>query len=166
MINKELKKYLMKLNYNTKLYLAGKIPLKDLECDFKKHYRKEDYHENLMHLYELSPQNFKMNLLINNFNYENIQIIDYTLDYIKDTFYTKVMYFLLNRVDLTKYFLSDILQSMDENGLFTNMELYFLGIIDCKPVHDLFKCQSLFEEELNKLENLRQNIFYTNSQIL
>ena len=166
MIN-DLRKYLMNLHYNTMLYLAGKIELKDLEKTFNKNLKlKGDYDENLMHLYELSPNNFKMNLIINNFNYDDIKIIDYTADYLKDTFYTKVSYFLLNNIDWTKYDLISVLQEMDSREMLTNIELYFLGIIYCKPIHEIFKCQNLFEEELQKLDNLKMKIYMTNFNIL
>ena len=142
-----LRNWLERIDYNMSLYLDGRIKWSKMEYEYAG-FRKENYNHDLETLYYLSEDNFLRNLLINKFDNCGIQIVDYTNEYLKDCFLTKLEYLLLNNINLCQSELKDIIKNY--HVYFTNTERHFLGIKQNQYFGEVLGFDNIFNKEVER----------------
>ena len=138
------------------LYLEGKIKWSELEYPEYSGYGKENFNHDLETLYFLSEDNFLRNLLINKFDNCGMQIINFTDEYLKDTFLIKLKYLLLNNINLCQSELKDIIKNY--HVYFTNTERHFLGIKQNQYFGEVLGFDNIFNKEVERFKKLQSEI--------
>lgn len=150
-----LRNWLERIDYNMSLYLDGRIKWSEIEYEYTE-YRKENFNHDLETLYFLSEDNFLRNLLINKFDNCGMQIINFTDEYLKDTFLIKLKYLLLNNINLCQSELKDIIKNY--HAYFTNTERHFLGIKQNQYFGEVLGFDNIFNKEVERFKKLQSEI--------
>ena len=150
-----LRNWLERIDYNISLYLDGRIKWSELEYEYSV-CRKENCNHDLETLYFLSEDNFLRNLLINKFDNCEIQIVDYTNEYLKDCFFTKLEYLLMNNINLCQADIETIIKKY--HIYFTNTERHFLGMNQNQYFGKIVGFDNIFKEEISEFKKLQSEI--------
>lgn len=150
-----LRLWLNRIDYNMTLYLNGEIKWNQLEMNHRDE-TMEGYRNEIEQLYFLNQDRFFKNLLVNRFNGERIELADFTEDYLKEIFYTKLEYLLLNNINLYK---TDIIEIINSNPLlFTNTEKHFLEINSNIRFGNIMGFENIYIEEIEIFKRLQKKI--------
>ena len=149
-----LRLWLNRIDYNMTLYLDGKIKWNQLEMNHRNE-TMEGYRNEIEQIYFLNNDRFFQNLLICRFN-NRLEIADFTEDYIKEIFYTKLEYLLLNNINLYKNSIEEIINL--NPVMFTNVERHYLGINSNRRFGNVMGFDNIYLEEIEIFKRMQKKI--------
>lgn len=153
-------KFLTRIYNNVKKYLYYGYPSwEDIESESDEYDNFE--YKNLKFLYNLNSEKFKENLLIQIFNEEDIKIED-SINKIFENFKIKVLYYIVNNMNVVNYDLQQILLEMRCKNLLNNAELFLLNMLDSNYLtrfeYVFYYLKDDVKQILSKIDNLKKHI--------